>query len=279
MDEDKLGLRAHIMTATPTYTGDVCSDYAGALALATGHCLINRIFLTPRFAPGFSLVEYGRNLLVAWFLAEPKFTHLFWLDSDLFFPPNALAQLVLRNLDCVCGVYPTKSDEKSFFPYTALGPPQENGLQEAERVPGGFLCMSRRCVETVAAKCDRMLIEHQGTEYDAPRFFDLFLHKKKLFGEDYIACARIRDAGFKVWVDTDLTFKHWGRKSWNGNLAEALSREVGTDFDGQMNPKNWKKNEADALNHVINESAAGEAGVPESGPDRRDAGADSSSGG
>ena len=68
---------AHVMTATPSYTGDVCCDYAMSLSIASAHCVLRGIWIEPRMAPGFSLVEYARNWLVAEFLESEKFTHLF----------------------------------------------------------------------------------------------------------------------------------------------------------------------------------------------------------
>lgn len=232
---------AHVMISTPSYTGDVCCDYAMSLAVASAHCVLRGIWIEPRMAPGFSLVEYARNWLVAEFLANPKFTHLFWVDSDLFFPPDAVAKLVLRKKDVICGVYVTKHDTKPIFPYTALGPAVD-GLQLAERVPGGFLCMSRAAVEKVVESCEWHEIDHNGEKRQSPRFFDLLMKDGKLHGEDFIACARLRAAGFDIYVETDLTFKHYGRKAWIGNLATTLADEAAEGYIGQGNKKHFEKN-------------------------------------
>jgi hypothetical protein len=238
------GPKAYVLTCTPTYTGDVCSEFANSLAVASAHCVLRNVWLEPRFAPGFSLVEYGRNWLVAKFLEQKNATHLFWVDSDLFFPPDAIYRLLARDKDVICGVYPTKSDTNSIYPYTALGPVVD-GLQEAERVPGGFLCMKRHCVEEVVKTCAWHEITCQGDDGGmilAPRFFDLCLNGKELVGEDFIACARLRQAGFKIWVETDINFKHFGRKAWLGNLSKQLKAEEEAGFEGQGSPSAWEKN-------------------------------------
>lgn len=217
----------HVLVATPSYTGTVEVDYAGALALSAFYSVYHNIMIDPRFAPGFSLVEYARNYLVAEFL-ESKASHLMWIDSDLYFDPKAIVRMVKRNLDVVCGIYPTKSPTASTYPYNALGP-AINGLQEAERAPGGFMLFKRHVIEKVAAQCEWHEIECNGTKRDSPRMFDLMLKgtgekgsQSELYGEDYIACARVRKAGFKVYVETDLDFKHIGRHAWTGNLQKAL---------------------------------------------------------
>ena len=223
--------KGHIFVATPTYTGDVAYDYASALALASMHCILRGVWIEPRGAAGFSLVEYARNWLVAEFL-ESKATHLFWVDADLWFAPDAIYRLFSRGKDAIAGVYTTKHETAPIFPYMADGPVKD-GIQLAERVPGGFLCVSRAAVEKVVSTCEWHEIEHAGKKRLAPRFFDLRLDGTKLVGEDYIACERLRRAGFKIYVETDISFIHYGRRAWRGNLAETLREEAEKGFAGQ----------------------------------------------
>lgn len=215
------GPRAVVMTLTPTYTGDVCADYACSIAISSAHCMMRGIWLDPRFAPGFSLVEYARNYLVASFLRS-KATHLFWIDADLWWQPDAIARLVQRDKDVICGVYPAKHPTAPFFPYTALGPPGPDGLQKAHRVPGGFMCVKRHVIETVAKTVPWHEIESVDEKLMAPRIFDLRLDGDKLVGEDFVAAERIIAAGFDIWVEPNIAFKHFGRRAWGANLAETL---------------------------------------------------------
>jgi len=238
--------KAYVMLATPSYTGTVCVEYSSALCLAGAHCALQNIWLEPRTAAGFSLVEYARNWLVAEFLSKP-YTHLFWIDDDLGFTPDSIAKLVNRNLDVVCGIYTTKNENNPIYPYTALGPVVK-GLQLAERVPGGFMCMKRHVIEKCVKDCEWYEIDHDGTSRLSPWFFDLRPYGKHKVGEDYIACERIRAAGFKIYVETDLNFKHWGRKAWGGNLSETLKEEAKAGFEGQNTPEAWEKNQKIAEN-------------------------------
>ena len=264
---------AHILTCTPTYSGDVCAAYAMCLALASSHCMAHNMILDPRFAPGFSLVEYGRNWLVSEFLKTKNATHMFWIDSDLFFQPDKIVAMVNLGLDVVAGVYTTKHETDPIYPYTALGP-VKNGIQEADKVPGGFMCMSRRAVEAVVETCQWHEVVHNGETRLCPRFFDLYLEGHKLHGEDFIACARLRHAGFKIWVYPDVNFQHYGRRAWPANLAEQLKFEDKSKFVGQNNPDAWKKNETESLTHVIYKSADRDAGISASGDSGRDAAAE-----
>jgi hypothetical protein len=102
--------------------------------------------------------------------------------------------------------------------------------------------MTRTIVEKVVAACDWHIIEHNGESRRSPRFFDLRLDGEKLVGEDFVACERLRRAGAKIYVETNLTFKHYGRQAWNGNLAKTLAEEAASGFAGQGTPEAWDKN-------------------------------------
>lgn len=234
-------LRARIMVATPTYTGDTVCEHTQAIQLATMHCLTKGVVLDVVHAPGFSLVQYARNWLTAEFLSRPECTHLLWVDADIGFEANAIMKLVDRNLDAVGGVYTTKHPTKPIYPYESIGPVID-GLQEVRKLPGGFLLLSRRAVESVVAMCEWHDIEHNGETRRSPHVFDLVLNGKQLLGEDFVFTQRLLNAGFKVFVETNITFVHIGRYAWVGNLARTLAQEAEKGV-GQGTADAWKHNE------------------------------------
>ena len=56
-----------------------------------------------------SLITRGRNKMVLRFLEDESLTHLFWIDSDIGFTPQAVCRLLLADRDVAAGVYPMKS--------------------------------------------------------------------------------------------------------------------------------------------------------------------------
>ena len=52
-----------------------------------------------------------RNDCVAYFLANPRFTHLFFIDADIGFTPEAASRLLRGDRDIAAGVYPLKRDD------------------------------------------------------------------------------------------------------------------------------------------------------------------------
>ena len=59
---------------------------------------------------GDSLVTRCRNDCVAIFLANSRFTHLFFIDADIGFTPEAAFRLLLADRDVAAGVYPLKRE-------------------------------------------------------------------------------------------------------------------------------------------------------------------------
>ena len=63
------------------------------------------------FHQGESLVTRARNNCVAQFLANPEWTHLFWIDADIGFSAQAAFRLLLSDYDIAAGVYPLKRED------------------------------------------------------------------------------------------------------------------------------------------------------------------------
>lgn len=239
-DGQQMPLRGRIMVASPSYTGTVVNECAAAMQLATLHCFTKGVLLDWVFAAGFSLVQLGRCWLNAEFLRRKEFTHLLWLDDDLFFSPDAIMKLFDRHLNAIGGCYSTKHPTKPIFPYQACGPAVD-GLQQVIKLPGGFLLLSRSAVEAVAAICEEIEIEHDGNIELCPYVFDLIVKNKKVFGEDFVYCERLVQAGVKVYVETDIQFSHIGRNSWTANLAKTLAEEAEQGIEGAGTPAMWEK--------------------------------------
>ena len=81
------------------------------------HCLINTIELfkkygvdlTVEFCRNDSLVSRARNNLVARAMANPKMTHIMFIDNDITWDPQDILKLVISDKNLVGGIYPLKN--------------------------------------------------------------------------------------------------------------------------------------------------------------------------
>ena len=95
-------------------------------------------------------VDDARNSIVREFLAGPC-EHLMFIDADLSWAPDDLLRMARSKRDVVAGIYPHKKDELTFpvrHLATAVLQAEEDGAIEVERVPTGFLRISRHVLQT-----------------------------------------------------------------------------------------------------------------------------------
>jgi len=127
---------------------------------------------------------------------------LVMLDSDVIPPPGAVAKLIARKLPLVGGWYPKKTHKEEdrkpvvydFHGYVNGKPKWQirdkpgKGLEEVGAAGAGFWVMRRDVAEAIGKR-----------PYD-------FLKA----GEDLEMCRKVKEAGFKIYIDWDLKAEHRG---------------------------------------------------------------------
>lgn len=252
LSEDELK-KVNIAVATPCYGGLVCQNYVLSIIrlIATAHKYdFNLSFI---IRGGDSLIPRTRNSIVAEFMANPKFTHLLWIDADIGFEPEAVLRLIFADRDVVTGVYPLKKIvwpeggipagmtraefEKLYtaYPYNpgaVESTIDQHGFMEVKDAPTGLMLVKRSVFDRLIAAYpglsfipDTMLgLEH--TDSHAPyhyRFFDVMTEENgRYLSEDYAFCRRWQLIGGKVYADCKSNLTHQGIHMFTGNFWESL---------------------------------------------------------
>jgi hypothetical protein len=163
--------------ATPCFAGTMSAVYVRSLMALANMAWSRGFSLQTRFLDGDSLITRARNRLVAEFMADARWTHLFFIDADLGFAPEAALRLLLADRDVVAGVYPQKTEgwperglaaplaagstradfeaRHAKFPLNLLpGTQREDaeGFVEVAEAPTGFMLIARRVLERLAAR-------------------------------------------------------------------------------------------------------------------------------
>ena len=132
---------------------------------------------------------------------ENNCTHLLFVDTDMYFEPDAIHRLLAREKDIV-GVH---SHAKTISSTTTVHMDAIKKSRIKIDHPDGFLTCD-------AVGTGFMLINLDVFKHiSEPWFFWESNDKGELVtGEDYWFCEKARKAGFDVWVDLTIPIKHIG---------------------------------------------------------------------
>lgn len=219
----------HAFVATPAYDGKVECNYSQSLAEAAFCCPLYGVRLTASVIGNGAFIELARNIYVKRFLEDhTDCTHLFFIDADLKFQPNAFVGLLQANLPICAGGYRRRQDPED-YPLVFADNPNGGGLWfendwlQCSRVASGFLCIRRDVLEEMAKEAPQIVIADQ--KGPVPWIFHTkFDDKQRFVGEDYSFCDDyVKKYGKMIPVWPNFDFVHGGFK---GNLSEWIERKV-----------------------------------------------------
>lgn len=246
---------------TPSHDGKFFGNYTRSIVNMVIQAERLGMPLQVYFHEGESLVTRARNNCVAAFLAQPEWTHLFWVDSDIGFSAEAAFRLLLSGYDIASGVYPLKRDnwpadgvaagttcaqfEATYTRYTVNAPAgsgdnggtvdllvQPDGFMKVTEAPTGFMVIKRAVFERLMAHYpelqyvpDSIGVPDQGLHY---RFFDVMVDPvtRRYLSEDYGFCRLWEGLGESIYVDAQSNLTHQGGKTYRGNFAASLQTSL-----------------------------------------------------
>jgi hypothetical protein len=244
------------LIATPCYGGMLCLNYGLSLLQLQRSALEAGMQLDFHLRRGDSLITRARNDCVAFFLASPQFTHLFFIDSDIGFAPEAAFRLLLADRDVAAGVYPLKREdwppggvpqgttraefEARYARYTVNTGRQgatsvelvidADGFMEVREAPTGFMCLKRQVFDRMIAAYPELRYVPDWPKGTYPeggvhfRFFDVMVDPDsgRYLSEDYGFCRLWEQIGGEVFVDATSNLTHQGERLYTGDFATTL---------------------------------------------------------
>ena len=155
-----------------------------------------------------------------------------FIDHDLSWKPSDLLKLIEADGDVVSGLYRFKQDGEVKYmgvlddDNDGMPKVREDGAIKATRVPGGFLKLTRNCVNKFMQAYPHLMYgEASNPSID---IFNHGAHKGAWWGEDYSFSRNWIDAGGDIWVVPDLDINHHSKDEvFEGNYHEFLLRQPG----------------------------------------------------
>lgn len=243
------------VVVSPSHDGKFFQNYVLSMLNLTIEAERAGMRLQVLFHQGESLVTRARNNCVAQFLANPHWTHLFWIDADIGFSAQAAFRLLLSGYDIAAGVYPLKREnwpaegvpggttqqqfEATFTRYTVNAKASEatsrveldvqpDGFMKMDEAPTGFMVIKRAVFERLMASYpdlsyvpDSIGEANLGLHY---RFFDVMVDPvtRRYLSEDYGFCRLWSGLGESIYIDANSNLSHQGAKLYRGDFANSL---------------------------------------------------------
>lgn len=258
-----------LFIATPMFGGQCYGNYTFSVIQLQNLCNTYNIPLEFGFIFNESLVQRGRNELVARFLKSEVATHLVFIDADLAFMPEDVLRLIAADKDIIGGTYPRKrinwdnvkhayrinpnitNDVLEVFAADYIFKVKDDiesfnihNPVEVEHIPTGFMCIKREVIEAFIKRYPEIEhTEHNTTSGQPETRYAVFEcginDKREYLSEDFWFCKKAIDIGYKIYLQPDICLGHNGTYNFKGN-PPALAAYQAYEIKQVANPNNNK---------------------------------------
>lgn len=245
-----------VLVCTPAYGGMVHTSYM--ISYLKTKELMNKIGIRMELKTiaNESLITRGRNTCVAYFLSNPKYTHLMFIDADISWNAESILSLLSSKKDVVGGVYPKKGynfgklahilktwDGKDMnhlkdlqlkildYAVNFEDVKQikiEDDCIKVKDVATGFMLIRRGVFDTLKKDYPELRYNNDLTGLDADKynpenfwlFFDCIKDPDdgRYLSEDYAFCRIVQLSGMTCWINVTVPLSHTGTNTFAGNI-------------------------------------------------------------
>lgn len=208
-----------VMIGTPCYSGQLDVWYTNSLIRSFK--LITELKLDIEILPIWisfdALLQRARNDTVSLAL-EMNCDDLVFIDSDIEWEPEHLFALLNYEQDVVGGTYPKKSPIEEYVVRQLEQKPIDpnTGLLEVDGLGTGFVKLSKRALTYLWNNSEQYIDPKDGKE--RRMIFDVVIKNHYLHSEDIHMFDKLKEGGFSVWLDLNITCSHSGPKKFTGDF-------------------------------------------------------------
>lgn len=239
-----------LFVATPMYGGMCTGTYTSALMQTPLVFSRNGIKMYYTYMMNESLITRARNSLAHDFLKSDA-THLMFIDADIGFNPVDIVEMVKRDVDICCGLYPKKEIHWGRVMQAVQNgvPPEQlkdhtgtfvvnlvkeertevkmNELLEISNGGTGFMLIKRNVFEALLDKVPEytndmyLAVDSVKEPKIIKEFFATSIDPEannRLLSEDYHFCKLARKNGFKIHAAPWVKLSHTGTYVFSGEL-------------------------------------------------------------
>jgi len=207
-----------IFIGTPAYNSMIHTDYL--------HSIIDyhkcKLPITIMTLGNESLIPRGRNTVISYFHMFRDFSHLFFLDADIYLSAESLMKLMSHKKDVIGAPVALKGFGPNGQPVYNTGKVLEEvqtDLFIVDRIGTAVLILSRAATDALvddAIKNNQVYTPNPYTRGDANpqmehyNIFTTGVVNREFDSEDFSICRKLTSLGFPVYVDPTVQCRHNG---------------------------------------------------------------------
>ena len=184
-------------------------------------------------AGGSHIGKAREQVLWAGLRANPRATHIMFIDDDMGWEPKLITRLISADHDfaAVSGV---KKTEKLAVCYNAFPDPQVlhplTKFMRVRHIGFAFVLLKRGVIERLCQAYPELEYNTDGHGREWALFFDLMWKQPQhdlpdRLSEDFSFCERWRRIGGEIWIDPYASIIHAGRKEYTGAPADLFPKQ------------------------------------------------------
>lgn len=209
-----------ILIATPCLGGKVDAWFVNSLCESIKLGLQNDVMFHPVFLANESILPMARNELLN-LAYQQKFDSMVFIDDDEEWNPEILLEIVNSHKDVVAVPVVNKGDEKIEYNVFGVGqtPDSTDGYLEIEQCGTGFLKLSAKVIKDLWESNPECFFRQRILKY----ICEYEICNDSFYGEDIILCKKIKELGYKIWLNPRYTISHIGIKKFKGNFMKSYN--------------------------------------------------------
>lgn len=208
-----------VLIGTPSLDGRVDTWYAFACHDLAKHALANNIDTSIAMLSYESILPMARNQLLTMAI-DGEFDALLFVDSDMFFNPLHIIDVLKDDRDVVALPVINKSDQEGYNINFDSSKTKPSSWIKVESVGTGCMKLSKKALASLADSSDETMFRGKKLKNICQYDFDT----ESFVGEDINLCRKLRGLGFDIWVATETTCMHIGTKIYSGDFKGMLER-------------------------------------------------------
>lgn len=206
-----------VMIATPTYSGKLDAWYVNSLVDTIRMGLSKGVYVQPIYVAGDALVQKARSELMR-IAVEAEVDHMIWIDDDMEWNPEWIFELIESGKDVIGGTARKKMFAEAYVVNADINTisVDDEGLMEVNLLGTGFLHLSKKAIDYLWDNAIEYVDDHG---FPQKLITNVEVQDGRLVSEDYVMCRKLKEGGFKMYLNTKMTCGHIGSIKFSGDFA------------------------------------------------------------